>query len=45
MAVTPDQVLRRAGLLPAEVDAEQSDEGFWELWGGGGGRRPRSDRG
>ena len=31
LAVTPDQVLRRAGLIPAE--GEVQDEGFWELWG------------
>ena len=33
LAVTPDQLFRRAGLLPAGGDAEQPDEGFWELWG------------
>lgn len=31
LAVTPDQLFRRAGLLPAE--GEIQDEGFWELWG------------
>ena len=31
LAVTPDQLFRRAGLLPAE--GEGIDEGFWELWG------------
>ena len=31
LAVTPDQLFRRAGLLPAE--GEFPDEGFWELWG------------
>ena len=31
LAVTPDQLFRRAGLIPAE--GERPDEGFWELWG------------
>jgi transcriptional regulator with XRE-family HTH domain len=31
LAVTPDQLFRRAGMLPAE--GEFPDEGFWELWG------------
>jgi hypothetical protein len=31
LEITPDQLLRRAGLLPAE--GEYPDEGFWELWG------------
>jgi transcriptional regulator with XRE-family HTH domain len=30
LEITPDQLLRRAGLLPAE--GEYPDEGFWELW-------------
>ena len=31
LAVTPDQLFRRAGALP--VEGEGPDEGFWELWG------------
>ena len=31
LAVTPDQLFRRANLLPPA--GEVPDEGFWELWG------------
>ena len=30
LGVTPDQMFRRAGFLPAE--GEDAEDGFWELW-------------